>query len=48
VPERALDLFAEFRNHTNGVPPGSGAGLLGALAFHGLDGIGTIEKDDMQ
>jgi DNA polymerase I len=48
VPERVLDLFAEFRNRTNGVPIGNGAGLLGALAFHGLDGIGAIEKDDMR
>src|SRR5215472_3678122 len=46
VPERVLDLFTEFRNHTNGLPTGSGAGLLGALAFHGLDSIGTVEKDE--
>ena len=45
VPERVLDLFTEFRNHTNGTPTGNGAGLLGALAFYGLDGIGTVEKD---
>ena len=32
VPERVLDLFTEFRNHTNGIPTVSGAGLLGALA----------------
>ena len=25
VPERVLDLFTEFRNHTNGVPTTSGA-----------------------
>ena len=48
VPERVLDLFAEFRNLTNGVPTGNGASLLGALAFHGLDSIGTIEKDEMR
>jgi hypothetical protein len=48
VPERILDLFTEFRNHTNGVPTGSGAGLLGALAFYGLDGIGTAEKEQMR
>jgi DNA polymerase-1 len=48
VPERVLDLFAEFRNCTNGVPTGSGAGLLGALTFHGLDGIGAVEKDEMR
>ena len=48
VPERVLDLFTEFRNHTNGVPTVSGASLLGALAHFGLDGIGTDEKDDMR
>jgi DNA polymerase I len=48
VPERVLDLFTEFRNRTNGIPTGSGAGLLGALGFHGLDGIGAVEKDEMR
>jgi hypothetical protein len=48
VPERVLDLFSEFRVRTNGIPPGYGAGLLGALAFYGLDGIGAVEKDAMR
>ena len=48
VPERVLDLFTEFRSRTNGVPTDGGAGLLGALAYHGLDGIGAIEKDEMR
>jgi DNA polymerase-1 len=48
VPERVLDLFTEFRNHTNGVPTENGWGLLGALAYHGLDGIGTVEKEEMR
>ena len=48
MPERVLDLFTEFRNRTNGVPIGNGAGLLGALAFFGLDGIGTAEKQQMR
>ncbi|MGB9388746.1 MAG: DNA polymerase [Xanthobacteraceae bacterium] len=48
VPERVLDLFPEFRNATNGIPTGNGAGLLGALAYHGLDGIGALEKDEMR
>ena len=47
-PERVLDLFTEFRNHTNGIPTNSGAGLLGALAHYGLDGIGIVEKDEMR
>src|SRR5262249_19480485 len=48
VPERILDLFTEFRNKTNGMPTGSGAGLLGSLSFHGLDGRGTVEKAEMR
>jgi DNA polymerase I len=48
IPERVLDLFTEFRNHTNGLPTISGAGLLGALAHYGLDSIGAIEKDEMR
>ena len=48
APQRVLDLFTEFRNRTNGVPTGNGAGLLGALAYHGLDGIGAGEKDEMR
>jgi hypothetical protein len=48
VPERVLDLFTEFRNHTNGIPTDSGAGLLGALAYFGLDSIGVIEKAEMR
>lgn len=48
VPERVLDLYVEFRNSTNGLPTISGAGLLGALAQYGLDGIGAVEKDEMR
>jgi hypothetical protein len=48
VPQRVLDLFAEFRNHTNGIPTVSGTGLLGALAHYGLDSIGTVEKVEMR
>src|SRR4051812_23874914 len=29
-PARVLDLFAEFRNRTNGLTPPHGAGLFGA------------------
>jgi DNA polymerase I len=29
VPVRVLDLFTEFRNRTNGVPPANGNSLLG-------------------
>jgi DNA polymerase I len=48
VPERVLDLFTEFRNRTNGIRTGNGASLLGALAYHGLDGLGALEKDEMR
>jgi hypothetical protein len=48
VPERVLDLFTEFRNATNGVPTSNGNGLLGALAYYGLDSIGAIEKNEMR
>jgi hypothetical protein len=48
VPERVLDLFTEFRNHTNGVPTASGASLLGALAHYGLESIGAVEKQEMR
>lgn len=48
VPSRVLDLFTEFRNHTNGISTVGGAGLLGALAHYGLDSIGTVEKDEMR
>lgn len=38
----------EFRGRTNGLPLPCGAGLLGALAWFGLDGIGAAEKADMR
>jgi DNA polymerase I len=47
MPARVLDLFAEFRDHTNGLNPPA-RGLVGALVFHGLDHIGVIEKDQMR
>ena len=48
IPERVLDLFTEFRNRSNGISTSNGSGLLGALAFHGLDGIGAHEKEGMR
>jgi DNA polymerase-1 len=48
MPARILDLFTEFRAHTNGRPTSAGNSLLGALAAHGLDGIGAAEKEDMR
>jgi DNA polymerase-1 len=55
MPERVLDLFAEFRNHTNmdtkvdqARRTPSGAGLLGALVYFGLDLMDAVEKKEMQ
>lgn len=45
MPVQVLDLFAEFRNSLNGLSAPSGFSLLGALAFHGLEHIGTTQKD---
>jgi hypothetical protein len=48
LPNRVLDLFVEFRNRTNGLSPLCGHGLLGAMAYHGLDRIAVSEKDAMR
>src|SRR5215813_3462404 len=48
APARILDLFAEFRNLTCGLPVPCGNGLLGALAYFGLDGLAASEKDGMR
>lgn len=47
-PARVLDLYAEFRNLTNGRRLPCGAGLIGALTHFGLDAIGAAEKDVMR
>lgn len=47
-PIHVLDLYVEFRNLTNGLPVPCGSGLLGALAYFGLDSIGSAEKDSMR
>ena len=48
LPVHTLDLFAEFRVLTNGLDPPCGDGLLGAMDWHGLDGIDAAEKDTMR
>jgi hypothetical protein len=48
MPERILDLFCEFRARTNGLDTPAGNGLLGALTYFGLDGMGAAEKDMMR
>jgi hypothetical protein len=48
MPERVLDLYAEFRNRANGLSPPNGFGLLGALTWYGLPCMDAIEKDSMR
>jgi DNA polymerase-1 len=48
TPGRVLDLFVEFRALTNGIPTPAGSGLLGALAYFGIDGIAAVEKEEMR
>jgi hypothetical protein len=48
MPARILDLCAEFKCLTSGKRIAGGRGLLGALTFFGLDGIGATEKADMR
>jgi len=48
APARVLDLFVEFRALTNGVGTPSGAGLLGALVYHGLPAMEGAEKNSMR
>lgn len=47
-PERIIDVFAEFRNMTNGRALPSGAGLIGALTWFGEDSMAAVEKDEMR
>jgi hypothetical protein len=48
MPARILDLHAEFRNLTSGLPAPHGHSLLGALAHHGLDALSAEEKEGMR
>ncbi|MBX9653619.1 DNA polymerase I [bacterium] len=48
LPVHVLDLFAEFRCLTNGRLIASGNGLLGAMAYFGLDTIDASEKEEMR
>jgi hypothetical protein len=48
MPPRVIDLFCEFRDRCNGLPPPAGSCLLGALTYFGLDGIGASEKKEIQ
>jgi DNA polymerase family A len=46
MPERILDLFAEFRDRTNGL--GQAAGLLDALVYFGFDPMDATTKKVLQ
>jgi DNA polymerase family A len=46
MPERILDLYAEFRDRTNGLAVGRG--LIDALGYFGLDAMDVIHKDEMR
>ncbi|MCH7914289.1 MAG: DNA polymerase I [Deltaproteobacteria bacterium] len=48
MPKYVLDLFAEFRVLTNGLSTPSGNGLLGALAYFGIDGMDVFVKEEMR
>ena len=48
MPARILDLFAEFRCGTSGSTVPCGNGLLGAMAYFGLDAIESNEKAAMR
>ena len=47
-PPNILDLYAEFRNLTNGLTLPAGKGLLGALVFFGEETIAVAAKEAMR
>lgn len=47
LPEHVVDLFAEFRRISNGLP-GVSKGLLGACKFFGIAAISESEKGQMR
>jgi DNA polymerase-1 len=48
LPKHVIDLSCEFRRITNGRTVPAGKGLLGAMAYYGLDSIGSKRKDAMR
>ena len=48
MPDNVLDLYAEFRNLTNGLSLTEGRSLLGALKYFGIACIESDLKDDMR
>lgn len=48
LPVNLIDLYAEFRNLTNGLALPSGRGLPGGMSFFGLNFTDAIAKDAMR
>jgi len=48
LPMHVLDLYTEFRCLTNGKQTPCGCGVIGALAYFGLDTISATEKESMR
>ncbi len=48
LPDNLIDLYAEFRNLSNGFTLPCGKGLLGALIYFGLNGVEVAEKESMR
>jgi hypothetical protein len=48
LPAKVLDLSPEFRCLVSGLKPPNGKGLLGALAYFGIDSISATWKDTMR
>jgi len=48
IPVNVLDLYTEFRCCTNGIPPISGNGLIGAMTHFGIPHIDSDEKTAMR
>jgi hypothetical protein len=48
MPTRILDLYAEFRNCTNGLMLPCGNGLIGALTYFGLPSLDSAEKESLR
>jgi hypothetical protein len=48
IPVNIIDLYAEFRNLTNGKRLPTGSGLVGALNWHGYKGLDALKKETMR
>jgi len=49
IPQRIIDLCAEFKRATSGLELTAGKGLIGALLYHGITGnVAAQEKAEMQ